>query len=617
MVGMTKAREGVEKVRAGVLGAVPLQVPLQVIEGGVPSSGPPDGEGAVSRAEGVGGRGRGGGHRREDQADDPSPVTPLGHDRGGNFYFLGASGLVRVLASREMVSRGGVSGLFLGGKDWLKRRFPKKIRVPAKDESGQVVTDADGKPVVEDVVVDYRVVDAGEWLMAECHRAGVFDARRPIRLPGIWPGDHGLPAVHCGDWVLLGADWQKAGFKDPSSGVVWATAPMENPPCPRDRETGRPKPPGQSAVAGPEIAQALQEDIRQLWSVSVPGGEIVALGWVGAAYFGAATSWRPNIFLTGGAGSGKSLLLALLRACCPMNIFSTDASKAGIEGSLNGMAMPALIDETADRNDGRGAMTLVDVVLSASSGAGTSVLRGTETGGARKVELVTSVAMAAINAPPLQPQHRARFSVVELVKPVGGADHKAAMLAAIERAQAAGTALWLRALRGWDRFRAALDVYRAALGAYGCAAREMDQFGALLAGWWVLTEDGVPSAALGGVGVAALSGLVRRAAEVDAEDGPRQCVQWLASTLVQQDRSTDQESIGALVERAWDRRGMGDPQEAAIRWLSRNGIRVIRADHTVDFAHRPIPREGAGRWAVARAVIASAQDDLRCGQGAA
>ncbi len=566
-----------DRVREGILGAVPLRV----IEGGA---------GDQPKRGGGGGGNRG----RSAGAADTPPVLPLGHDEEGVFFFLNPAGFRRALNARELVSRGGISGLFGGDVAWLKEHFPKKFTRKTTDESGGESS--------EEVTVDYRPAPAGEHLMKLCFKAGGYDPSKPIRRPGIWRGRDGAPVVHVGDYVLIGDIWRRAGFRDPVTGVIWAGTVDRHPaPCGRGPD-GEPRAVTEASMAGVEIARRLQADIRELWRLEKPGGEFVALGWLGTAMYGAATNWRPNVFFTGGAGSGKSQLTTLLAACCPMHILSTDTTKAGIESALNNTSMPAVLDESADRGDGRAAQNLVDVVLSASSGAGTMGLRGTADGRARAINVVTAVAMAAINAPELQPQHQARFSIVELCTPEAGIDHRAQMEAAIARARDAAPAIWLRVLLSWPRYQAALAAFRAALGRSGCAAREMDQYGALLAGWWVLTEDGLPDERSALEGVVALDAYVRRADEVEADGGPRRAVQFLASSMVQKDRSTDVETIGALVERAWDRGEGGDYAEdrgAAARWLERIGIRVIRADEPPDkWNKRPAPRGsfGDGLW---------------------
>jgi hypothetical protein len=202
--------------------------------------------------------------------------------------------------------------------------------------------------------------------------------------------------------------------------------------------------------------------------------------------------------------------------------------------------------------------------------------------------VVTSVAMAAINVPALQPQHLARFTVIDLVKPDGGDSNKASHQAAIARMLKAAPSLWLRALHGWDRYVASMGVFERALARSGCAPREQDQFGSLLAGWWVLTEDGVPNDAQALEGVAALTEYIRRSDEVEADDGPRRAVQFIASSKVQLTRSTDTDTIGALIERAF---GNGDPELGEDRGMARNvlerdGIRPVPITEAAS-KHRP------------------------------
>ncbi|WP_163571449.1 hypothetical protein, partial [Klebsiella pneumoniae] len=40
---------------------------------------------------------------------------------------------------------------------------------------------------------------------------------------------------------------------------------------------------------------------------------ILLLGWIGAAFLGAALDWRPALFITGDYGQGKSTLQAIIK----------------------------------------------------------------------------------------------------------------------------------------------------------------------------------------------------------------------------------------------------------------------------------------------------------------
>lgn len=557
---------GLARVRAGVLGAPPAPA-LQVIEGGkggeaaIPSAigtvdapmQPPAPPEAPART-----------------AENSCPLVPLGHAEG-EFHFLDKVGQKRAVKARALVARGDLLSLFLGDASWLFKWFPNKVLVKERDLEGNIIGE-------KEEVRGFSVSKAGEYLMQLCGAAGLYGPHVVLRGPGVWAGEAGAPVVHAGDAVLAGGDWRASGFRDGNQ--VWISA------APRPR-------PG--APAGPEAGQQIQADIGELWQFRLAGSEIVCVGLMAVGYFGTAARWRPNGYLIGGTGSGKSMLLQLLRACMPPAEFSTDTSKAGIESAINGKPSPVYLDEAGDRQ-GHGAQLLLDVVLSATGGDGTRGLRGAADGGSRSFQVACSVIMAAVAPPQMGPQHRDRFTIVQLEKPGAGADNREAMEAATRRARELAPLLWGRALAGWPRFEAGLAAFREALARHGCAPREMDQAGAILAGWWVLAREGVPDAEQADDAVRAVAAFLRGAEEVADDDGPRRVVRFVASSLIQRDRSTDVEQIGVLVQAAFE--NAGDAREVPQRLLERNGIRVVKADDAAGPTGKPIPRGdlGDGLW---------------------
>ena len=506
--------------------------------------------------------------RERDASEENCPVTPLGH-LAGRFLFLDAAGQRRELAARQLGVRAEVVALFLGDTEWLEKKFP---RISLRKEEGETV----------ETVVGFSIAAASEWLMTQCRKQGIWGALTTMRGPGIWTDDEGAPAVHCGDAVWLRGAWHEAGAR--IDGIIWTTA----------APTQRP-----GSTCGAETVHALQEDLRQLWNFRQPGGEIILLGLVGAALYGAAPDWRPNGFLMGAPRSGKSMLLTLLRALAPLHHYTNDTTKAGLEQALNDRAMPCFIDEAADRVDQRGAQVLMDLVLASTGGEGARVQRGTASGEGRTANVVGAVIMASVAPPALQPQHLSRFTLVELARADAGADHRGPMLAAIHRAKAAGPGVWARALAGWPRYRGALDMFRAALSRAGCDPREMDQLGAVLAGHWVLTEDGVPSSLMADGMVGAISAYIGTAEAVAADDGPRRVLHHLLSSLVPRNRSTELAQIGMLIEEAFKPdSGIDGDTRVAAEVLARYGVRVVRATDISDGFGRTVPRlaDGDGVW---------------------
>jgi hypothetical protein len=540
-------------------------------DGGAAGGGKGEASGEDGGAAG-GGKGEASG---EATPEGTCPLVCLGHAEG-EFYFLDVVGQHRVLKSRALVARGDLVSLFLGDTRWLFQWFPNKVLVKGRDQAGN--------EVVQEEVRGFSVSKAGERLMAMCRSAGLFGPHVALRGPGVWAGEEGAPIVHCGDMVMIDGEWRPTGFR--SGDQVWTSAPRRVRPG-LDWE-GEPLPRvAQAFAAKAEAAREVLQSIEKLWKFRLEGSPIICLGLMAVGYYGVAARWRPNGYLVGGTGSGKSMLLHLLRACVPGAEYSTDTTKAGIEAAINGRPTPIYLDEAGDRQ-GLGTQLLLDVVLSATGGDGTRGLRGAADGGSRSFQAACSVIMAAVSPPPMGPQHKDRFTIVHLTKPGAGEDNQAAMQAATRRAAEMAPLLWGRALQGWPRWEKARLAFRDALTRAKCAARELDQMGSILAGWWVLVEDGLPSSDRADQAVLAVAEFVRDASDVAADDGPRRVVQYLASTTIQRDRSTDIEQIGVLAERAWT----GDQLERdpAQRLLERFGIRIIRSTDDKGTNGKPVPR---------------------------
>jgi hypothetical protein len=491
------------------------------------------------------------------QADDPCPVTALGHI-DGRFWFLNADGERRALSASQMGRRPELAGLFLGDVGWLMRVFP------------QLGDDGTAK--------GFSVAKAGDFLMRLCRERGLYGQHVLVRQEGVWRGVADDPIAHCGDVVFSGEQMHPAGVS--LAGQIFAAT------APRPRPADRPAP--------VEVAQEIVADIGELWNFRDGGGPIIAVGLVGAAYYAAAIDWRPNGFITGPSNAGKSHLLDVLRHMTVLSHYSTDTTKAGIESAVNGRALPVFLDEASDR-EGDGVKNLLDVVLSASSGEGTRLHRGTADGAGRSVEVCASVIMASVSPPAMLPQHRSRFALIELTKPESGVDHRAQMQSLTKRAKQAAPALFARALQNLRLYRLALERFRAALGRAGCVAREMDQLGAILAGWWMLVENEPPNDAQASVTVKAIANFIRGAEIMDEEDAPNQVLSILLSRVVNLDRSTDQDSIARLIEHALSTESETDSmRQAALRVLERWGMRVVRQSDETDRRGFPVPRLGAG-----------------------
>lgn len=518
-------------IRQSVLGA---DKPFRVIEGGP--------KGPV---------------RPVDADGHPWPVLPLGHCDGA-FHFLDVSGQHRQLTARQLGARHDMMGLFGGDDTWLRANFPKK---QAEKSVG-----ADGGETEVWRTIDFKINLAAAALQRACFTAGLWGDHIRLRQPGVWRDQRRSPVVHCGDQVLLGGAWEAAGIRDGDQ--IFAAAPA----------TPRPGIPCDSS-----IAQDLYGRLRHLWGWREPGGPIAVIGLIANGYWGAAPRWRPSAFVMGETGSGKSALLDTIRGCWPVHYYDNDTTKAGIEQAVHARAVPVIIDETNDRANRDAGRQLADLVLSSAGGDGTQGSRGTVDGKGRRIELASMILMFAINPPDLEPQHLGRMTLLEMLKPDAGADNRRQHDETIAFAHQHRAALWGRALASWDRYQDTLERMREGLREMGCQPREMDQAGALLAGYWVLMHEGLPDEKGVRIAINALHGagqdepgLIRSRVEIEQDSRPRRMLEHLLASHVALHRSSEREPIGKLIEIGW--RVEGDPlrdDAAARELLTHYGIRVV------------------------------------------
>lgn len=140
---------------------------------------------------------------------------------------------------------------------------------------------------------------------------------------------------------------------------------------------------------------------------------------------------------------------------------------------------------------------------------------------------------------------------------------------------------------------------REALSTAACSPREMDHLGAILAGYWIMTQDAVPGVADATETVKDIQAFVRGADELAQESAPQQVLAMMLTHIVALDRSTDTETLAQTVNKAIaeDTGEVGElfARKSAERVCERWGIKTIRQSDKLDSKGRPIPRMGEGR----------------------
>ena len=215
------------------------------------------------------------------------------------------------------------------------------------------------------------------------------------------------------------------------------------------------------------------------WEWSTPDAGRFVMGWVACAVFSGALTWRPHLYVTGGAGAGKSTLARAFGA-----LFGKGAARpagqltqAGLLQSLGGRAIPCIVDETEAGKANKSTLAALDVARWASSMTedDDGVLRGTARGAAVGYRVFSPFAFLGINLPRLEHADQSRAVSLEMLSQRRTADGSVSRLLADESYCARqGRKLRRLAVSRWPVFQAALSLLRTAIMHRGGTARQAD-----------------------------------------------------------------------------------------------------------------------------------------------
>lgn len=259
------------------------------------------------------------------------PIVPLGV-RGDLAYFLDALGQLRAFKKLELQT---LQSLFAGRIDYLCDAF-KKFR---KGDDGPV-----------QVRGEFNQTAASMALWEACGRCGVFNPANAVRGVGAWQDDDGALIYHMGDSVLYGGETMPPGAIE---GHIYPAAP----PIPRP------------ISGGPDPVPPLLETLSS-WNWTLPDlHPNIVLGVICAQMMSGALRWRPTVWLTAPAASGKSGLQELLALLHGDGLIqSADATKAGITSRLGQSSLPVALDEMEPDDErvrrGQDIITLARVAAS-------------------------------------------------------------------------------------------------------------------------------------------------------------------------------------------------------------------------------------------------------------
>lgn len=395
------------------------------------------------------------------------------------------------------------------------------------------------------------------WFVRQCRERGKWDAGRPQRGLGVWPGRPGETLLHRGNAVEV---WERGRQVDELT-IAEALKTRQGP-----LYRLHPAAPGTAEPCGPEIGQWARRHFdawrfEPIGEEGLTGADVVA-GYVGLALLGAVAPFRVHVLLDALPGSGKTTFLAFVHALLsalagePVNSF-TDA---GLRKEVSGHARPLLIDEaeTAESDLGPGPVEQVLALLrlmATGEGANRKQADAAQTA-------LGAVLMAGANPPPLDAALATRVAQVRMRR-VAGADpadddpdarprprlDDAQLSAAVERAKAEAPALLGRALSLADRYRQDLAAIKRALVDAGEMHRSADLIASLAAGRRLLVSDDALDDDAAALEVARWSALAaERAAGEGMRNDAQEALSWLLAADSGVQRSGTRVTVGQLVE---------------------------------------------------------------------
>lgn len=324
----------------------------------------------------------------------------------------------------------------------------------------------------------YDKTAAVDWLIRTAYSKGVFNPHR-IRGRGAWI-DEGRTVVHMGSHLIVeNAPTDITGFG--SRYIYQAEIPL----------------PDLSDEALTSEEGEILLETSEMFRWTMPASAALLAGWCALAPICGAIRWRPHIWLTGGAGCGKSTILNdfVHFLMGGMDVFAQgNSTEAGLRQRLRSDALPVLFDESEQNNEReeQRVQAVLALIRQASSESGAQTFKGTVGGKSMNFHVRSMFCLASIQVGIKQQADRERLTVLAL-RPKhedrGAADGWERLrdnLRRMRRDDGLPGRLFRRSLDMLPVTLRNIDVFvRSATEHFG-NARDGDQYGTLLAGAWSL-----------------------------------------------------------------------------------------------------------------------------------
>jgi len=328
---------------------------------------------------------------------------------------------------------------------------------------------------------------AASSLFERQSQVGVYSPDR-IRGRGAW-WDKRVSVLHLGDRLVVDGDARDVSAGVPSSSYLY-------------QRLAKLRGPGNAKPLTDAEAFVLAE-LAERFHWEVPASGLLLAGWVTLAPICGALDWRPHVWLTAGAGSGKSAILD--RYISPLLgdmglVVAGNTTEPGIRQALRADALPVVFDEAEsnERTDQQRMQAILGLARVASSESKAHTLKGSPEGDTQRYTIRSMFLMSSIATALKQGADKSRFAQLTLRNPNEmPKDQRIAHWEALDRdldkhiSEAIGQRLQARTIALIPTIRASVRIFiKAAADAFD-SQRLGDQYGTLLAGAWSLQSSEV------------------------------------------------------------------------------------------------------------------------------
>jgi len=413
-------------------------------------------------------------------------IRPLGvsYDGGRTTYYLrNAKGAVLNLSMAGMKSGGLLEVAPLGA--WV-RAFPTY-----KTVKGEKAPDYDADP---------RWTAAADWVAGECNKAGMYLKRNGSGWGGL--NDGGIVSFNLGEVVITGDGRTITPNDYVSPTGNWAIEP-------------RPAFLSLDPTTLSDEHLAAITDLISNWPFSKRSMGHLVLGYCLLAGVSGILNFKPQLWLTGCSGGGKSWLIkhviSPLLGGIIVNV-AGNTTEPGIRQDVKGDARPVVLDEAAaseeDQKNKDRLAAIISYARNCASENDAVILKG---GAHAQVSTYIPRSMCCLSSVHPQfgdEQDANRFAIVNIELPLAPAEQEEWKQRFANELEPAvrklinegntGRRLQSMAIQQLQRIYDTVQVFRSAFRARpGTSARYSDCYGTLLAGAWLfprLNGVGVPTA---------------------------------------------------------------------------------------------------------------------------